>query len=187
MCIELMFYAFVCCLVISIKRNIDDRITTWECHRLSSDAQQPRDLELPRTELFPLIHFAQQGVPYGVRIAKRFGQRLHFGHVVAGSPPSDTTPSYFTVLIACYIQLAYKFLYRIMPQVEFDDVDIEDMDLEEFRRCSTLANVHESDDPGLIFQRPFLYVKMSFFSQVWLAYMFYVVHHELPLNITQYM
>jgi hypothetical protein len=66
-----------------------------------------------------------------------------------------------------------------MPQVEFDDGDIEDMDLEEFRRCSTLANVHETDDPGLIFQRPFLYVKMSFFSQVWLAYMFYVVHHVL--------
>ncbi len=51
-------------------------------------------------------------------------------------------------------------------QVEYDDGDVEDVDIVALNRCSNLAKTHECEDPALGFRAPFLYAKMSFFSQV---------------------
>ncbi len=84
-----------------LDRNIDDDITTWQCRLLSQQSALPETVRLRRIELGPLLRAAQQDVPYGARVAKRFGRKLYFGHVVAGNPPGDSTLEnrLFTVII----------------------------------------------------------------------------------------
>jgi hypothetical protein len=85
--------------VLSIKRSTVDGDTTWESRRVSQNSALPESVVMKRAELSPALHAAQHEVPYGVRICKRFGRKLEFGHVVAGSPSDGTSPALFTVTL----------------------------------------------------------------------------------------
>lgn len=152
----------------SVERNIVDAITTWVCRRLSQNSEIPETIELNRANLFPLLHAAQHDVPYGVRVAKWFDRRLEFGHVVAGSQSDHASPVLLTVAHFIYHKLIIVYFHWV--QVEFDDGDVEDMDVETLSLTTALAKTHVIDDPGAGFMGPFLYNKMSFFSQVWFCW-----------------